>query len=78
MAAAPPYRTRITIQGNGAAITCGDGQRPEVNGPLSLTFQSSQYCRVEIDGAMGILNVSASGTYTCSKAGAQVTCAQTR
>lgn len=77
-ASAPPYRARVTIEGGDRAITCGDGQSPEVTGPLSLTFQSSQYCRVEIDGGMGILTINSSGTFVCSKSGPQVACAQVR
>ena len=75
---APPYRARITINGSNPSITCGDGQSPEVAGTFNLTFQSEQYCRVEIDGAMGILNISASGTFVCSKSGSQVACAKVR
>ena len=75
---APPYRARISIEGGARSITCGDGQSPEVTGPLNLTFQSSQYCRVEIDGSRGVLNISASGTFVCGKSGSQVTCSQVR
>ena len=75
---APPYRARITIDGTAPSITCGDGQSPEVAGPLNMTFQSAQFCRVEIDGAMGILNINTSGTFVCSKSGTQVACAKVR
>ncbi|MEC7240308.1 MAG: hypothetical protein VXW32_03630 [Myxococcota bacterium] len=75
---APPYRARITIDGTAPSITCGDGQSPEVAGPLNMTFQSAQFCRVEIEGAMGILNINTSGTFVCSKSGTQVACAKVR
>jgi hypothetical protein len=77
MAEAPPYRIRLEIKGENRKITCGDGQRPEVTGVLNLTFDSIQYCRVEIGGGMGILNVAASGTYSCIQSG-QVRCSKIR
>jgi len=77
VASPPPYRIRLEIKGEDRRITCGDGQRPEVTGILNLTFDSTQYCRIEIDGGMGILNVAASGTYSCIKSG-QVRCSKTR
>lgn len=77
VAGTPPFRVRLDLKGNKRSITCGDGQRPEVTGQLSLTFDSIQYCRVEIDGGMGILNISASGTYSCANSG-QVICSKTR
>jgi hypothetical protein len=76
-AAPPPYRIRLEIKGEERRVTCGDGQRPEVTGIVNLTFDSIQFCRVEIDGGMGILNVAASGTYSCVKSG-QVRCSKTR
>ena len=77
VASPPPYRIRLEIKGEDRRITCGDGQGPEVTGILNLTFDSTQYCRIEIDGGMGILNVAASGTYSCIKSG-QVRCSKTR
>jgi hypothetical protein len=76
-AQAPPYRIRVDIKGSTRSLTCGDGQSPEVLGPLSLTFQSEQYCRVEIDGVRGVLHVASSGSYTCTKTG-QVICSKVR
>jgi hypothetical protein len=77
VAGTPPFRVRLDLRGNQRKITCGDGQSPEVTGQLSLTFDSIQYCRVEIDGGMGILNISDSGTYSCANSG-QVICSKTR
>jgi hypothetical protein len=75
--ALPPYRIRLKIKGKERHITCGDGQRPEVTDIINLTFDASQYCRVEIDGGMGILSVGASGYYSCINSG-QVFCSKTR
>lgn len=77
VAGTPPFRIRLDLKGNQRSVTCGDGQRPEVTGQLNLTFDSIQYCRVEIDGGMGILNVSSSGTYSCANSG-QVICSKIR
>ena len=75
---AGPYRIKLDISGNERKIVCGDGQNPTVNGTLSMTFESVQFCRIEIDGAMGPLNVSSSGTYRCSKNGGSVACQKIR
>ena len=75
--AQPPYRIRLKIKGEERRLTYGDGQRPKITGIINLTFNEIQYYRVEIDGGMVILPVTASGTYSCVKSG-QVKCSKIR
>ena len=75
---AGPYRIKLDIAGSERKIVCGDGQNPTIAGTLMMTFESVQFCRIEIDGAMGPLNISSSGTYRCSNNGGAVACQKIR
>jgi len=55
-------------------ILCGDGQQKRFSGSTNMTFNGTQYCRVQAGGGMGLISVTRSGTWTCTVTGSAVEC----
>ncbi len=69
------HNVRVNLSGtDDARIMCGDGQTRRFSGSTNMTFNGTQYCRLQAGGGMALITVDRSATWTCKVDGDKVTC----
>lgn len=72
---AGPYAVKFVARDVETTLQCGDGQQSTFVGTTRMTFSDVTTCRVKMGAAMGVVQISANGTFTCAAdASNRVTC----
>ncbi len=76
-AARGPYTVKIVARDLETTLQCGDGQQSTFVGSTRMTFSDVTTCRVKMGAALGVVQINATATFTCSAdASNRVTCSQ--
>lgn len=68
------FTVKFVVSGQEGKIVCGDGQQSRFAGSVTLSFTSTQSCRIDAGGARGGVTVSKAATVNCTVADTKLTC----
>ena len=70
-----PFTVKFVARDAETVVQCGDGQQSSFVGTTRMSFADVTTCRVKMGAALGVVQISANTTYTCSAdASNKVTC----